>query len=309
MNRYNCSENQLSDFQNSFNRYRPCMQPYPTGYCCNICCQYPAPVPVPQGPVGPRGPQGIPGAVGPEGPQGIAGPAGPTGATGPQGPIGLTGPAGPQGPIGLTGPAGPQGPAGETGATGPQGPIGLTGPVGPQGPIGLTGPAGPQGPIGLTGPAGPQGPAGATGPQGSNGTVLGFADFYALMPPDNSEAIAPGEDIEFPEQSFIGSTSIGRASDSSFNLFTAGTYLVLFEATVDASAQLVLTLNGTELSYTLVGRNAGGSQINGMAIINAEEDSVLTVRNPSSADSDIILTPSAGGNEPVSAHLIIIRLE
>ena len=114
---------------------------------------------------------------------------------------------------------------------------------------------------------------------------------------------------EFPEQSFIGGTSISRASDSSFNLFDAGIYLVIFETTVANSAQLVLTLNGTELSYTVSGRDAGGSQITGMAIIAANEGDVLTLRNPVSAASSLTLTPNPGGNSPWSANLIIIRLK
>lgn len=47
-------------------------------------------------------------------------------------------------------------------------------------------------------PPGPQGPAGetgATGPQCPAGGVLGFADFYALMPPDNAATVAPGTDV------------------------------------------------------------------------------------------------------------------
>jgi len=290
LNRYNCSENQFSECQSSFSYWRPSVRP-----CCGCCSGGESyPVPGPQGQIGPRGPQGIPGAVGPEGPQGIAG---------------LQGPIGPQGPQGIQGEPGP---AGATGATGPQGPIGLTGPAGPQGPAGATGATGPQGPIGLTGPAGPQGPAGATGatgPQGPAGTVLGFADFYALMPPDNPGTIAPGEDIAFPEQSAIGGTDIARASDSSFSLFTAGVYLVYFQASAAEAGQLVLTLDGTELSYTLAGRSADGSQIAGMAVITAGEDSVLTVRNPAANAAALTLTPNAGGTEPVSAHLVILRLQ
>ncbi len=264
---------------------------------------YPYPVPGPQGPIGPRGPQGISGPQGPEGPQGIAGPQGETGAVGPQGPIGLTGATGPQGPIGLTGPTGPQGPIGLTGPTGPQGPIGLTGPAGPQGPIGLTGPAGPQGPIGLTGPTGPQGPVGPAG------SFLGYADFYAIMPADNADPIAPGEDVAFPEQSFIGSTSITRTSDSSFTFTEAGIYLVLFNAAVSEAAQLVLTVDGTELSYTVSGTDSPLSQITGISVISAGENSVLTVSNPASATASVTLTPSSGGASAVSAHLTIIRLE
>lgn len=222
---------------------------------------------------------------------------GPQGPVGPRGPQGIPGEPGPEGPQGIAGPQGPVGPQG------PQGPIGLTGPAGPQG---IQGETGPQGPIGPTGATGPQGPQGEPGPAGS---FLGYADFYALMPPDNAISIDPGEDVAFPEQSSIGGTSIGRASDSSFNLFDAGTYLVLFEATVDASAQLVLTLNGTELAYTLVGRNAGGSQIVGISIIEAEENSVITLRNPISANSPVVVTPIGGGELSISAHLTIIRLQ
>lgn len=314
MNRYNCSENQSFDYQCGFNRYRPYPQPYPVGCCCNTGESYP--VPGPQGQIGPRGPQGIPGAVGPEGPQGIAGPQGPAGEQGPQGPIGLTGPVGPQGPIGLTGPAGPQGPIGLTGPAGPQGPAGETG---PQGPIGLTGPVGPQGPIGLIGPAGatgatgatgPQGPVGPTGPQGPAGTVLGFADFYALMPPDNTATIGAGEDVSFPSETAIGGTGISRASDSSFFLSEVGVYQVFFQVSVTKAGQLVLTLNGTELPYTVAGRATGTSQIIGMALVeNNIANSVLTVRNPEETATALTVTPSAGGTEPVSAHLVITRLQ
>lgn len=77
--------------------------------------------------------------------------------------------------IGVPGPTGPTGPAG-----GPTGPTGATGPTGPQGVAGDVGPAG------ATGPTGATGATGATGPAGS---ISGFANFYALMPPDNAAAL------------------------------------------------------------------------------------------------------------------------
>ena len=58
----------------------------------------------------------------------------------------------------------------------------LRGRRGPRGPIG------PAGPVGETGPAGETGPVGPAGPPGG---VLNFADFYALMPPDNAATVAP----------------------------------------------------------------------------------------------------------------------
>lgn len=35
------------------------------------------------------------------------------------------------------------------------------------------------------------------GPMGPAGSVLGYADFYALMPPDNAATVAPGTDVSF----------------------------------------------------------------------------------------------------------------
>ncbi len=270
------------------------------------------------GPVGPQGPIGETGPVGPQGPIGETGPVGPqgpigeTGPVGPQGPIGETGPVGPQGSIGETGPVGPQGPIGETGPVGPQGPIGETGPVGPQGPVGETGPVGPQGPIGETGPVGPQGPIGETGPvgpQGPAGGVLGYADFYALMPPDNAAAVAPGTDVSFPQDGPNSGSGISRLGLDSFNLAQIGAYQVLFEVSVDEAGQLLLTLNGEDLEYAVFGRATGASQIVGMAIVTTTAvDSVLTVRNPAGNAAALTVTPVAGGTRAVSAHLVVTQI-
>jgi len=248
-----------------------------------------------------------PGPPGPPGPQGPFGPQGPAGETGPRGPIGLTGPAGPQGPQGETGPVGPQGPIGATGPAGPQGEVGPQGPIGATGPAGPQGETGPQGPTGATGPAGPQG---ETGPQGPAGTVLAFADFYALMPPDNPDPIAPGEDVSLPNDGPASATSIIRTSDTSFTLTEAGVYQVSFNAVTDGASQLVLTLNGEELPYTVSGKDNGTNEITINALVEtAAANSVLTVRNPEGTGNPVTLTPGAGGTEPVSAHLVITQLQ
>ena len=268
-----------------------------------------------RGPVGPQGPRGFQGFQGPQGPAGERGPIGPQGPRGfqglpgPQGPAGEPGPVGPQGPAGETGPVGPQGPAGETGA---QGPIGETGPQGPQGPRGFQGLPGPQGPAGEPGPVGPQGPAGERGPigpQGLPGGVLSYADFYALMPSDNSATVAPGTDVSFPENGPIANTNIGRLGPSSFNLGPIGTYQILFQVSVTEAGQLLLTLNGQDLEYTVAGRATGTSEIVGMAIISTTAvNSVLTVRNPAGNAAALTVTPLAGGARPVSAHLVITQI-
>ena len=316
MNRYNGYDNgncspQFDD--HSCKRHRPaeytCSDRDAT-YCCGNCPPGPA---GPQGPIGPRGPagpQGFPGVrgpAGPRGPEGVPGPVGPQGPAGEAGPVGPQGPAGEIGPAGIAGPVGPQGPVGAMGPAGPQGPVGEAGPAGPQGPIGETGPAGPQGPIGETGPAGPQGPIGETGPAGG---ILNFADFYALMPPDNSATVAPGTDVSFPQDGPNSGGSIARSGPGSFILSEIGTYQVFFQVSVTEAGQLILTLNGADLAYTVAGRATGVSQIVGMAIVETTViNSTLTVRNPEGTAAALTITPLAGGTRPVSAHLIITQIQ
>ena len=139
--------------------------------------------------------------------------------------------------------------------------------------------------------------------------MLGYADFYALMPPDNADPVAPGEDVSFPQDGPNSGTGITRASDSAFILGEVGTYQVLFQVSVTEAGQLILTLDGADLPYTVVGRATGTSQIVGMAIVETTAvNSILTVRNPEGTGNALTLTPSAGGTRPVSAHLVITQL-
>jgi hypothetical protein len=232
-----------------------------------------------------QGPAGNDGAPGPPGAPGAAGPAGAAGATGPAGAPGATGPAG---PTGLTGATGAPGPTGATGATGP---IGLAGATG------------------ATGATGPTGATGATGATGSSGTSA-FADFFALMPPDNAATVAPGTDVSFPQDGPTSATSIARTGPSSFNLSAIGTYQVSFQVSITEAGQLILTLNGADLAYTVVGRATGTSQIVETALVTTSAtNSVLTVRNPAGSSTALTITPLAGGTRPVSAHLVITQIQ
>ena len=264
------------------------------------------------GPPGPQGPQGQPGPAGAIGPQGLAGPAGPMGAQGIPGEQGLVGPQGPQGLPGPVGAIGPQGFPGPTGATGVAGIAGPAGPTGATGVAGVAGPAGPTGATGVAGIAGPAGPTGATGVTGATGAaggVLGFADFFALMPPDNAATVAPGTDVSFPEDGPTSGTTITRTGPSSFNLAAIGTYQVLFQVSINEAGQLILTLNGADLAPTVVGRATGTSQIVGVALVQTTViNSILTVRNPAGNSTALTITPLAGGTRPVSAHLVITQL-
>jgi hypothetical protein len=131
------------------------------------------------------------------------------------------------------------------------------------------------------------------------------------MPPDNSATVAPGTDVDFPRNGPISAGGlISRIGADTFNLAEIGTYQVLFQVSVTEPGQLVLTLNGVEQPYTVVGRATGTTQIVGMALVQTTSiNTILTVRNPADNLTALTITPNAGGTEPVSAHLVITRLQ
>jgi hypothetical protein len=130
------------------------------------------------------------------------------------------------------------------------------------------------------------------------------------MPPDNAATVAVGGDVDFPQDGpASGSGLIARTSADSFNLAVIGVYQVLFQVSVSEAGQLILTINGADLAYTVVGRATGTDQITGLAIVQTTViNSILTVRNPAGNSTALTITPLAGGTRPVSAHLVITRL-
>jgi hypothetical protein len=129
------------------------------------------------------------------------------------------------------------------------------------------------------------------------------------MPPDNAATVAPGTDVSFPQDGPTSGAAIARTGPSSFNLALIGTYQVLFQVSVSEAGQLILTLNGADLAYTVVGRATGTSQIVGMALVETSAiNSILTVRNPAGNAAALTITPLAGGTRPVSAHLVITQI-
>ena len=134
-----------------------------------------------------------------------------------------------------------------------------------------------------------------------------MAQFYALMPPDNASTVAVGADVSFPQN---GPTTAGggiaRSSDSSFTLNVVGVYRVSFQVPVNEGGQLVVTLDGVELPYTVAGRFTGTTDITHTVLIETTTpNAVLTVRNPSSNPTALTITPFSGGTQPSAATLLI----
>ena len=166
---------------------------------------------------------------------------------------------------------------------------------------GVAGPTGPAGPTGAPGPAGPPGTPGAAG-------VNDAAHFFALMPPDNAATVAVGGDVDFPQD---GPTTggINRTGADTFALSDIGVYRVSFQVSVTEPGQLIVTLNGADLAYTVAGRATGTSQIATTVLVQTTAiNSILTVRNAAGNSTALTITPLAGGTRPVSAALLIERI-
>ena len=130
------------------------------------------------------------------------------------------------------------------------------------------------------------------------------------MPPDNATTVGAGADVIFPQNGPSFGSSIARINGSVFNLSAIGTYQVAFQVSVNEPGQLILRLNGSDLAYTVVGRATGTSQISGMSLVQTTlVNSLLTVSNPVGNSPALTITPLAGGTSPVSAHLVITRIQ
>jgi hypothetical protein len=138
-----------------------------------------------------------------------------------------------------------------------------------------------------------------------------FAEFYALMPPDNAVAVAVGDSIDFPRDGLFFGDSIERSgsSDFEFLLKAIGTYKITFQASIAQAGQLGILLNGALVTKSIVGKASTGGQLFCSCLVNSTVvDSTLSIVNPLGNVGSLTLTVSAGGASAVSANLLIERL-
>ena len=212
-----------------------------------------------------------------------------------------------RGPTGHRGPFGHRGPAGHRGPFGHRGHKGERGERGPKG--GKRGPEGHRGNRGHKGHHGAQGLIGPVGSTGATEGLFGIADFFALMPGDNSSTVAVGTAVSFPQDGTNIGPGVIRFSPTQFRLGAIGTYLVQFQVSVDEAGQLAVAIGGVIQPNTVVGRATGTSQIIGMSLVTTTVvDEILSIINPPGNSTALTITPIAGGTHSVSAHLIITRV-
>jgi hypothetical protein len=115
--------------------------------------------------------------------------------------------------------------------------------------------------------------------------------------------------VEFPNDGATSAIDISRVSPTTFNLESVGTYVVMYQASIDEAGQLAIALNGVQIPHSVAGRATGTSEISNFAIVTTTAaNSTLSVINPAGNATALTVTPSAGGTSAASANLVIIRL-
>jgi hypothetical protein len=142
---------------------------------------------------------------------------------------------------------------------------------------------------------------------GAGGSGANFANFFALMPPDNAATIAVGAALLFPQSGpTAGASPPTRTGPGTFNLPNIE---INWQASITEAGQLQLAIGGVGLPNTVVGRATGTDQIVGSTIITTvAPNTVLSVINPAGNAAALTVTPIAGGTHSVSATLSITQL-
>jgi len=163
-----------------------------------------------------------------------------------------------QGPSGAIGPAGPAGPQG------PQGPAGPAGPQGPQGPAGSQGVQGPQGLAGSQGVQGPQGPAGPL-------SIGAYSAYDGIGQPASS-----GSTLEFPDKSASVGSDVTQPARNTFDITTAGSYLLLVNISADSGLGFVVLDNNVSVRGTAAVSNGGEISIS--QVVNFSTGDAVSVQ-------------------------------
>ena len=138
-----------------------------------------------------------------------------------------------------------------------------------------------------------------------------FAEFFAIMPSDNTVAVAVGDSVDFPSDGLFFGDSIIRngVSDFEFLLKAIGIYKISFQCSIAEAGQLGVLLNGVLVAKSVVGKASTGGQLVCSCLVDVSVvDSTLSIVNPLGNVGALTLTPNAGGLSPVSANLLVERL-
>lgn len=149
---------------------------------------------------------------------------------------------------------------------------------------------------------------GTNGQPGSNGTGLSeFANFYGISPDNYTSDIQNGSCVPFPLTGELEGNII-PLTVSTFQLSDIGIYDVSWVVPVNQTGQLELLLNGVSVAKSIMGTGTTFTILSNRLLIDTTVvNSTLCVANPV-GNTNITVTPDAGGVNASTAQLTILRI-
>lgn len=149
---------------------------------------------------------------------------------------------------------------------------------------------------------------GTNGVNGQNGTGLSeFANFYGISPDNYSSQIQNGSCVPFPLTGELEGNIIPLTT-STFQLSDIGIYDVSWVVPVNETGQLELLLNGVSVAKSIMGTGTTFTILSNRLLIDTTVvNSTLCVANPV-GNTNITVTPDAGGVNATTAQLTILRI-
>lgn len=154
------------------------------------------------------------------------------------------------------------------------------------------------------------GPFRASVPAGSTSTITGicglceYGYIYNLTP----QVVPIEADVLFDSNGIITPGITHIPGTAQIIVINSGDYEVTFSVSGTEPNQFGLFINGSPVAGTIYGSGAGTQQNNGQAIIRIAANSVLTLRNHSSAAAVGLASVIGGTQANVNASIVIKML-
>jgi hypothetical protein len=116
-------------------------------------------------------------------------------------------------------------------------------------------------------------------------------------------------DIVFNANSIVEGLYWSSVSPSEVKILESGVYKLFFLATTNTAGQFSIALNGVAIDSTTQGSNRGAGQITLRTIIHLNKDDIISVKNHTSPNGNIVISEQAGGKFPsISSILTVFKL-
>ena len=125
----------------------------------------------------------------------------------------------------------------------------------------------------------------------------------------SSQVVNTESDVVFNENSVVEGLYWDPINPTQVKILEDGYYKLFFLVTTNTAAQFSIAVNGVPLEYTTQGINKGAGQITLRTITDLKKGDIVTVKNHTSANGNIVLSEYAGGKyQSISAILTVFKL-